>query len=244
MVTCVCCGPVGAESRAASGIIGVASGETLRSSGTRPRTPHPVAAALIDLAHGYIAHKGRELPLDVASRHDGAPGPGWLLCVAIVHDDVHRLAGDTLELATAAQVPTIALGDCVDYVFLAAALFTGYDVEQAVEVATSAPPPSPELPPVLCGETIADALTASVWALTQLTPDIETLKSLAPATTPGVMAAVGGVLGLRRRGSPSRQHPRSGRHRWDTYAALVPDLLRVRHASGIGLADNKFGATS
>jgi hypothetical protein len=227
-VTCACCGAPGAEQRAVSGVLGVVHGEVWRERTNQRGTRSPVAAALLDLARGYMADPGTGPPLDAARRHEGVPGPAWLLCVAIVHDDIRRLASDTLELAVAAEVPRVALGDCVDYVFLAAALFTGCDVDRAIEAATSAPGPSPGTSPSLCGETIADALTASVWALTQTRSDVEVLDALADETTPGVTAAVGGVLGLRR-GSALLQHGRPRRGHVRKYAALVPALLNVRH---------------
>lgn len=243
MVSCPCCGAACADRRAASGVLGVVDGEAWRQPTVRGRAQNPVTAALTDVAHGYIAHRGADVPLEVARRHDGAPGPAWLLVVAIVHDDIRRLASDTLELAAAADIPRIALGDCVDYVFLAAALFTGYEVDRAIEAATGASAYSPGEPPSLCGETMADALAASVWALTQTTLDGETLDSLANLTTPGVMAAVGGVLGLRR-GSTLPRHARPRRRHAGKYAALVPGLLHVRHAAGSNLADAESEATS
>lgn len=242
-MTCPCCGAPGAEQRAASGILGVIQGEVWGERTNRRSSRSSIAAALLDVAHGYIAHRGEDPPLDAARRHDGAPGPAWLLCVAIVHDDIRRLASDTLELAAAAEVPQIALGDCANYVFLAAALFTGYDVDRAIEAATSAAAPSPGTLPSLCGETNTDALTASVWALTQTTLEVETLDSLTTRTTPGVMAAVGGVLGLRRGTALPRKEWFRRRH-MARYAALVPGLLRVRHTAVSGLAGAECGATS
>ncbi|MGH9210918.1 MAG: hypothetical protein ACRD2C_09575 [Acidimicrobiales bacterium] len=212
-------------------MVGVERGEVWSADGHAAVAGayRPVAAALVDVAHGYVAVGGGTVPVEVAHRHSGVPGPGWLAVVALVRGDVRRLASDTLELATAAEVPTPMLGDCVDYVFLAACLLAGWPVEQAVETVTSAPAVSGGPLPPLTGETMPDALAASVWALTQGRSGADVLDALGEVTTPGVTAAVGGVLGLRDGPAALARERRWPRRRAAEHAVLVSSLLGARH---------------
>lgn len=200
--------------------------------GVRPRCgcepDGPVTAALVDLCHTYVARRGRGVPVEVAGRHDGVAGPAWLLAVAIVRSDARELVADTLELATAAGVPAGTLGDYVAYVELAAGLLAGDSTVAAIERVTGGWLPEQQPEPRLCGDTAADALTASLWALVQPGGIADVLPELATLTTPGVGAAAAGLLGLR---DGSDAVPVAWQRYLRTTAAclaLAPGLVRAR----------------
>jgi hypothetical protein len=200
----------------------------------RPAAPDgPVTRALVELADSYVRRRGHGVPVDVAERHEGMATPAWLLAVAVVRSNSRELIADTLELASAAGVPSISLGDCVAYVELAAGLFAGRPAPAAIDMAT----PRGRRPcaaavarsrPPLCGEGSVDALTASVWALAQPGGITEVMPTLAAITTPGVGAAVAGLLGLR---DGCAAMPADWRRRLVSAPdclALAPGLVRTR----------------
>jgi len=189
----------------------------------------PVAAAMLDVAEMYAASDGRQVPVDVAARHDGVPGLAWLLPVALVRPDIQRLASDTLELAAAAGVPVHALGACVIFAELSACLLAGWSVPEAVAVTTGIGPRYASSSPALAGEPVTDGLVAALWAIDQQRRPDELLASLAEMATPSVQAAAGGVLGIR---DGADQLPASWHARGAETAAkcreLAPRLLRAR----------------
>jgi hypothetical protein len=167
--------------------------------------------------------------VEVAKRHDGVAGPGWLLAVAVVRTDERERTADTLELALAGGVALHALGDCVTYVEMAARLFAGQSVEKVVEAATGRPAPTPPAePPDLCGESIADAVTAGVWAVGQTGGVADVVHALADVAPPGVGAAAAGLVGLRDGGGAVPAHWHRRLHCSAACMALAPGLVRAR----------------
>jgi hypothetical protein len=211
-----------------------------------------VTAALVDLCHGYVASRGRRVPVDVGERHEGVATPAWMLAVAVVRPGSRDIVSDTLELALSARVPRGALGDCVAYVELAAALFAGRPVAEAVgalgggrgrrgdpaEVASGPLAGRPALAravavatgdaPRLTGEGPADALSAGLWALHQPVGLAEVMPVLARVATPGVAAAVGGLLGLRDGCAGMPAHWQCRVRGAAACLALAPGLVRAR----------------
>ncbi|HEY8543432.1 MAG TPA: hypothetical protein VIL36_00225 [Acidimicrobiales bacterium] len=199
-----------------------------------PEPDGPVTRALVELAATYVRRRGHGVPVDVAERHEGVATPAWLLAVAVVRSNSRELIADTLELASAAGVPSRSLGDCVAYVELAAGLFAGRPAEAAIRAATRdgrRPRPAPVASsphPPLCGEGTVDALTASLWALVQPGGITDVLPALAAITTPGVGAAVAGLLGLR---DGCASMPATWQRRLRSAPdclALAPGLVRAR----------------
>lgn len=201
----------------------MAGGETWHGGGDGP-----VTTALVDLCHSYVARRGDGVPVEVAKRHDGVASPGWLLAVAIVRTDPCDLIGDTLELALAAGMRRHALGDCVSYVAMAAALFAGQPVDAAIDAATGRPALSVGDQPELCGETAADAVAASLWALGQSGGVAEAVPALAEVAPPGVGAAAAGLVGLRDGGGGVPAHWHQRLHCSAACLALAPGLVRAR----------------
>jgi hypothetical protein len=147
---------------------------------------------------------------------------------------------DTLELALAARVPRGALADCVAYVELAAALFGGRPVAEAVGAigrgglgpggAGTAASAAADVGsgPRLTGEGPADAVGAGVWALRQPGGLAEVMPVLARVGTPGVAAAVGGLLGLRDGCAGMPAHWQRRARGAAACLALAPGLVRAR----------------
>src|SRR5690606_9771601 len=187
--------PPAGHVRAAGGLLAAVAGESWHPDGFRARGP--VAAALLELATGYVARPGEGAPLAVAQRQDGVPAPAWLLPVAIARPFSNTLAGDALQLARASGVPGHALSPCVTYVELAAELFAGRPAPEAVEAITGEPLPRKAPTPALCGEPHLDALSTAVWALAQPEGVEELIAALAPITLPAVRAAAAALVGLR-----------------------------------------------
>jgi hypothetical protein len=193
----------------------------------------PVTAALVDLCHGYVASRGRRVPIDVGERHEGVATPAWMLAVAVVRPAGRDLVSDTLELALAARVPRGALADCVAYVELAAALFAGRSTAEAVaDVGAGGRGrigvPAPGGPLRLTGEGPADAVGAGLWALHHPGGLAEVLPVLARVGTPGVAAAVGGLLGLRDGCAGMPAHWQRRVRGAAACLALAPGLVRAR----------------
>jgi hypothetical protein len=197
----------------------------------------PVTQAMVDLADSYVLRRGHGVPVEVAEHHEGVPTPAWLLVVAIVRSNSRELIADTLELATAAGVPSRSLGDCVAYVELAAGLFAGRPAIAAIETAVGhgsgwhAPLPSSsqvdQVPP-LCGEGPVDALSAGIWALAQPGGIAEVMPALAAVTTPGVGAAAAGLLGLRDSCASMPAHWQRRLRSAPDCVNLAPGLVRAR----------------
>jgi hypothetical protein len=195
----------------------------------------PVADALVDVTREYI-RSGEAVPVEAAQRHEGATAPGWLLAVAVVRPGRTDLVADTLELATAAGVPRRSLGACVAYIELAAGLFAGMPVESAVQAATGgvvsvdlAAVADPErAAPSLCGDTPADALTAGVWAVLQDAESADVMNVIRRLSTPGVAAAVAGLLGLRDGCGALPLSWHQGSERAAVCNSLAPSLIRSR----------------
>ena len=220
--------------RAAGGLLGVAGGEAFRGVAVGS-SEGPVTAALVDLCHGYVASRGRCVPVDVGERHEGVATPAWMLAVAVVRPTSRDLVSDTLELALAARVPRGALADCVAYVELAAALFAGRPVAEAVGAMDGAGPAAAAAAtadvggaPLLTGEGPADAVGAGVWALCQPGGLAEVMPVLARVGTPGVAAAVGGLLGLRDGCGGMPAHWQRRARGAAACMALAPGLVRAR----------------
>jgi hypothetical protein len=225
--------------RAAGGLLGVAGGEAYRGVAVGS-SEGPVTAALVDLCHGYVASRGRRVPVDVGERHEGVATPAWMVAVAVVRPTSRELVSDTLELALAARVPRGALADCVAYVELASALFAGRSVDEAIDVvgaggasraragARDARAGARADAPRLTGEGPADALGAGLWALQQPGGLDQVMPVLARIGTPGVAAAVGGLLGLRDGCAGMPAHWQRRVRGAAACLALAPGLVRAR----------------
>lgn len=270
--------PPGGPTRAAGGLLGVAGGETWRGGNGRVEPDGPVTTALVDLCHSYVARRGEGVPVEVAKRHDGVAGLGWLLAVAVVRDDERERVAETLELALAAGVALHELGACVRYVEIAARLFAGLPVEAAVEAATGWPAsllgaedvgtggasggfggsggsrgvgctgalggavgaggwrgfgdPGRANAPELCGESVADSLSAGVWALRQTGGVADVVQALSGVALPSVGAAAAGLVGLRDGGGSVPAHWHRRLHCSAACLALAPGLVRARCRSG------------
>lgn len=236
-------------SRVAGGLLGVIGGEAdgwgsevelvgaVGPAGPgAPPLQGSVSDALVAVAYDYVGRAGAGVPIEAARRHEGATAPGWLLAVAAVRPGRADLVADTLELATAAGVPRRSLGACVAYVELAAGLLAALSAETAVQAAAggmvsvdllAVADPERATPP-LCGESTADALSAGAWALLQDGGSAEAVAVVRRMSTPGVTAAVAGLLGLRDgcRALPSGWHRAMSRA--NACHALATGLVRSR----------------
>jgi hypothetical protein len=211
------------------------SGRGARRLGHGCEPDGPVTAALVDVCHSYVARRGRGVPTDVAERHDGVAGPGWLLAVAAARSHPGDLVADTLELGSAAGVPAWALGDCVAYVELAAELLVGRSPRDAIARVTGAWAPARGAALQLRGEPHADALAAGVWALVQPGGVTGVLPALAARAPSSVAAAAAGLLGLRDGGGEGvPAHWQRPRRSAASCLALAPGLVRARCRNHLG----------
>ena len=222
-------------SRAAGGLLGVVGGETWHPRGGVSRVGRcgPIAAAMLDLSYGYLNHASDGPPTDIAERHDGAPAPAWLLSAAIVRPHVAGLVSDTLELAAARGVPRSLLSSCVVYAELAACLFAGWPTTDAIVAATGQSAPRLTAAPTLCGDTVIDAVSVAIWALNTPGDVASIVQRLGRVTTPGVIAGVAGLLGLR---DGADSIPRLSHRRLRPLVdgvALAEALTRLRHGPTI-----------
>jgi hypothetical protein len=252
--------PPQGKARVTGGLLGVAGGEAWRGAPGGFESGGPVTAALLDLCRAYTAFDEDDTPVRVALRHQGVPGVGWLLPVAVVRSGT-RIIDETITLATAAGTPPDVLDACLTYVTLAAELLVARPVEAAVEVATCKPfamavdgatrragGTEPSRPRLL-GIGAVDAVNAGIWALTQTRYQLATLAaSLAHWCEPWVAAAAGGLLGLRDGcASVPAQWYRRVRASQECLA-LAPALLRVdaglRARTVVALSAHGRGATS
>jgi hypothetical protein len=219
--------PPAGHVRAAGGLLAAVAGEAWRADGFGPRGP--VAAALVEVAQGYVSPSTDGAPTDAAARQEDLPAPAWLLPVAIVRPFSSQLAADALQLARASGVAGHALSPCVAYVELAAELFAGRAADEAVEAITGEPIPRRSSAPALCGDPHLDALTAGIWALAQTRNVAELIPALAPITLPPVRAAAVALVGLR---DGSNAVPGDWQRDIPGAAAcltLAADLVAVRH---------------
>jgi hypothetical protein len=230
----MCWEPPHGAARASGGLMGVAGGEAWR--GSRGGFDHggPVAAAMIDLCQAYVAQPGGGPPLDVAERHEGVPGPGWLLPVGLMEPDAETRQHHTRELAAAAGMGSYTLPACVAYVDLAAHLFAAEDPGKAVRVATGQPALSHSPAPRLLGVGAIDGLAAGVWALGRSGNLAAVLPQLVECgeevVAPWVAAAAAGLLGVRDgcAAVPAQWHRRLRRRQRDVFARLAESLVVAR----------------
>jgi hypothetical protein len=214
--------------------MGVAGGEAWR--GSRGGFDHggPVAAAMIDLCQAYVAQPGGGPPLDVAERHEGVPGPGWLLPVGLMEPDAETRQHHTRALAAAAGMGSYTLPACVAYVDLAAHLFAAEDPGKAVRVATGQPALTHSPAPRLLGVGAIDGLAAGVWALGRSGNLAAVLPQLVECgeevVAPWVAAAAAGLLGVRDgcAAVPAQWHRRLRRRQRDVFARLAESLVVAR----------------
>lgn len=195
--------PPRGRARAAGGLLGVVGGEAWHGARGSFDTGGPVTAALFDICEAYVVDPARP-PVEVAERHAGVPGLGWLLPVAVVRRNASARARDVRDLAEAAEVASWALSACVAYVELTALLFAAADPTDAIRVATvraATPADIGSTVPKLIGVGPIDSLVASVWALGQDGNLASVLPQLVeggdPPAESWVTAAVGGPLGVR-----------------------------------------------
>jgi hypothetical protein len=230
----MCWEPPHGAARASGGLMGVAGGEAWR--GSRGGFDHggPVAAAMIDLCQAYVAQPGGGPPLDVAERHEGVPGPGWLLPVGLMEPDAETRQHHTRALAAAAGMGSYTLPACVAYVDLAAHLFAAEDPGKAVRVATGQPALTHSPAPRLLGVGAIDGLAAGVWALGRSGNLAAVLPQLVECgeevVAPWVAAAAAGLLGVRDgcAAVPAQWHRRLRRRQRDVFARLAESLVVAR----------------
>lgn len=232
--------PPAGPGRVTGGLLGVlgAEGSTL-ARGARLMGAGPVGQALVDLANGFVASRG-ELPVEVARRHAGVDSPAWLLAVAVARPGVEDRLSDAVGLAAAAGFDEAAQAAAAAYVDVAGCLLASdpetvrqkvADTQRVVRelglpeglVPASS---SSVLSPV--GQPVGDALAVSLWALGQRDQLGQLVDVLADRVPAGVLAAVGGLVGLRDGadclpGGWLPKLPGAG-----DVKAVVPALLRVR----------------
>jgi hypothetical protein len=154
----------------------------------------PIATAMIDLARSLTGATTRDALDEVADRH-GIAGPAWLLPLALAHSEPRELTADAVELAARAQIPTDEIHVCAAYVELAAQIVAEQPVPAAIAHVAGLVVPA-EQPPET-GRPAADGLTLGLWALTQPASFGELLGKLAATSSPPVVAAAAGLVGLR-----------------------------------------------
>jgi hypothetical protein len=231
----MCWEPPHGAARASGGLLGVIGGEAWRGSRGGFEHGGPVSAALVDLCRAYVSEPGDGPPIDVAQRHEGVPGPGWLLPVAFMRPDPAERQRDTRDLAAAAGMGSYALPACVAYVELAAHLFAAEDADQAVRAATGQPALSPSPAPRLLGVGAVDGLAAGVWALGRPGNLAAVLPSLVECgeevVAPWVAAAAAGLLGVRDgcAAVPAQWHRRLRRRQRDACSRLAEAIVLARH---------------
>jgi hypothetical protein len=182
--------------RCAGGMLGVLVAETWPIGSTQALGPGgPIANAMVDLARSLTWASTRDAVGEVADRHDGIAGPAWLLPLALTQSESTELAADAVELASRAHVPTDEVHACVAYVELAAQMVAEQPVPAAIAKVAGIAVPDDQ--PLETGRQTADGLTLGLWALTQQAPFGELLGKLAATSSPPVVAAAAGMVGLR-----------------------------------------------
>lgn len=218
--------PDGALDSLVGGLLGALGAEVWASRTVARFQPvGPLGAALVDLCHGYVAHRGATVPVELGTRHRGVTGAGWVLAIPFARVEIPRLVGDTLELAPALGVPRNAWGACVSYAELAACLLAGWSTEEALAVTPGLPPPDAAVPR-WCGDGVIDSLNAGVWAMTQLEGVGEVVAALAGSTTAPVVATAAGLVGMRD-GAAATPFGWLGPGAKAECQALAPALLRL-----------------
>jgi hypothetical protein len=150
---------------------------------------------MLDLARCYVAGPAHPQLDPVAERHNGVPGVAWLLPVAIARPEPRDLAAHALELAARTGTSTDELACALDYVELAALVFSGRPLQLALVHLGLPSPPAGSPPETGCQS--ADGLAIGIWALAQGRPLGELLPELAATASPPAVAAAGGLVGLR-----------------------------------------------
>lgn len=226
--------PPASQGRVIGGLMGVLVGEASphASRGLRLSAPRPITAALLDVAHTYVAYRGEVVPVAAAERHKGVTGPGWLLSVALVRPDAPSRVSDTLELADAAGMPPRCLATCIAFVELVSRTLAGQAVDDIVHDMAPGWLPAADGGPRLGGDPVVDALTAAVWSLTRRLPLTDLVFRLRQTTPPDVAAAACGVLGTAYGcdAMPRQWHQRTPRTA--DCMALAPALMRARAIAG------------
>lgn len=155
----------------------------------------PMATTMIDLARNVTGATTRDAMGEVANRHDSIAGPAWLLPLALTQSEPSGLAADAAELAARATVPTDEIHDCVAYVELAAHIVAEQPVAAAITRIAGLAVPAEQ--PLETGRQAPDGLTLGLWALTQPASFTKLLGMLAATSSPPVVAAAAGLVGLR-----------------------------------------------
>lgn len=176
--------PVPDRQRAAGGLLAVVATEAWRGPVAGFTRDHdlPVSAALFDLCAAYVVDPA-DAPAEVARRHEGVPGPGWLLPIVLASDDPLWRAGEARRLAESAGLEPWSIDACVAYIELAGTALDGARVPAPIELSLS-------------GIGTLDGLTAGRWALAQTGAPIDSVRHLVEECPPWVAAAGAGMLGL------------------------------------------------
>lgn len=192
--------PPRGPARVFGGLLGVVGGEAVSPGGfdLEDCEATPATSAMLELATAYAAggDRGARSPAEVAARHAGVPGLGWLIPAAIAVEG-ERLAEEVQMLGEAAGVPRHLLSSTVrSFVHVAAMLFCGASPSEALEHAPAQA--SGDGGPELCGEGIPDSWAAATWAVGHVrrVGDVAAPMMIG-RWEPWVAASVGGLLGIR-----------------------------------------------
>jgi hypothetical protein len=225
------------EARAAGGLLGVVGGEAWRGSRSGFESGGPVSAALVDLARAYVSDPDGYAPTHIANQHEGVPGPGWLLPVAIIRSDPATREREVRELADAAGMGAYQIPACIAYIELAANLFVADQAEPAPVRAVEDGDHALVRAPRLLGIGAADGLAAGSWALARQGDLAQVIPSLVRSgqnlVAPWVAAAAGGLVGVRdgRAAVPGPWHRRLPRRQRQACAQLAQALVELREPS-------------
>lgn len=214
--------------RVAGGLLGVVAGEAYAAGGFPGRGALPIAHALVDLTNAYVAGRGAGVPVEEARRHAGVEGPAWLLAVALTQPSL----GEDLVVSTLLLAAAAGIGDDDElvcgaaYVQLASCVLMGMDPTRAsvagrqVLAGVAGVGLAHPYRAALTGAVCAVERGCSLRAFTELTGG--------DPPVPGVLAAVGGLLGLRDGvGGLPATWPMPMRSRADV-EMLLPAVLRTR----------------
>jgi hypothetical protein len=230
--------PPGSPGRIAGALLGVLGGEEAGLAGPA-LGPGPVGQAMLDLANGFVASRG-DLPLDVANSLAGLDSPAWLLSLAITRPNPTQRLEDTQAVAAAAGFDDVSQEAAGAYVDLASNLLHADSVE-ADELADAGRGalrdaglwgildgvPDNEEPWSPLGRPILDALAIALLTLGHDGPARHLVGSLKGRVSPGVLAAVGGLLGIRDGAQLTPWLP--GREGRAACGVLVDPLHRLLH---------------
>jgi hypothetical protein len=225
------------EARAAGGLLGVVGGEAWRGTRGGFESGGPVSAALVDLAWAYVSDPEGCAPTHVAKQHEGVPGPGWLLPVAIIRSNPATREREVRELADAAGMGAYQIPACIAYVELAANLFVADQPEPTPIRAVKEPDQTRVRAPRLLGIGAADGLAAGSWALARPGDLAQVIPSLVRSghnlVAPWVAAAAGGLVGMRdgKDAVPGPWYRRLPRRQRQACAQLAQTLVQCREPS-------------